>query len=236
MEKADNKRLSTEVIAFKGQLQLSIIIFPVNFLQRFRAIFLTSFFTVLFSFSAHGYENITDTQGTYPGTETAISQRSSSSGNAGLDNNNNTIANSGTTLSEEYSFLKREREHVFLAGSVIVVQGILIAYLIYQRRLRRKSQRQLKERLHFEGLLASLSARFVNLQSNKVYEEIKLVLESIGKVLDVDRISVFELSEKEQKLFCIHSCKNEGIAPAPVEICLKQIPWIREKILNGEVL
>jgi PAS domain S-box-containing protein len=143
----------------------------------------------------------------------------------------------GSTLRfKEYTFWELYRNHVLWGLCLIVVQSALIAFLLHQRVRIRRAQVQLKERLCFEELLASLSARFVNLPPNNVHEEIKQVLESISTVLKVDRVSVFELSERDKRLYLIHSFTNEGIAAPPVNIHFEQIPWISDTLLQGEVL
>ena len=118
----------------------------------------------------------------------------------------------------------------------IMVQSGLITFLLKQRAQRRRAQEQLSERLQFEETLAELSARFVNLPPDRVNQEIKAVLESIGKILHVDRLSVFEIFIADEKLRLVHSQEGAGIAQPPYEIQFKQIPWIIKKIVNNELL
>jgi len=135
-----------------------------------------------------------------------------------------------------YSFWSLYRWYVLAAFCLILVQSGLISFLLRQRSKRRRAQKQLAERLRFEEMLSTLSARFVNLPADRMGAEIKRVLESIGKGLDVDRVSVYEISEKDQMLHLIHSHKNAEIPAPPSEIQFEQLPWIRQELLNGEVL
>ena len=135
-----------------------------------------------------------------------------------------------------YSFWDRYRWYIAAALFLILVQSGMISFLLRQRAQRRRAQMQLAERLRFEKMVSALSARFVNLPPDRVDAEIKRVLDSIGKGLDLDRVSVFEISQKDQKLHLVHSHKDAQIAAPPSEIQFEQLPWARQKLFNGEML
>jgi PAS domain S-box-containing protein len=135
-----------------------------------------------------------------------------------------------------YSFWELYRGYIVAAIFLILVQSGLISFLLWQRAQRRRAQAQLAERLRFEEMLSSLSARFVNLPPNRLDAEIKRVLESIGKGLNADRVSVFEISEADQKLHLVHSHKDAEIAAPPSELKFEQLPWIKQKLFNDEML
>jgi len=133
------------------------------------------------------------------------------------------------------SFWELYRWYIVAAILLILVEGGLISFLLRQRAQRRRAQAQLAERLRFEEMLSALSARFVNLPPDGVDAEIKRVLESIGKGFKVDRVSVFELSEEDQRLHLVHSHKNADTAAPPSEFKIEQLPWVRQKLFNGEM-
>jgi PAS domain S-box-containing protein len=135
-----------------------------------------------------------------------------------------------------YSFWELYRGYIVAALVLILIQSGLISFLLWQRAQRRRAQAQLAERLRFEEMLSSLSARFVNLPPDRLYAEIKRMLESIGKVLNVDRVSIFRISDEDQKLHLVHSHRGAEIAALPPEIQFEQIPWITRKLVNGESL
>jgi len=137
---------------------------------------------------------------------------------------------------KSYSFWSRYQWYILATFFLILVQSGLISFLLRQRLQRRRAQVRLAERLRFEEMLSSLSACFVNLPSDRMNAEIKRMLESIGKGLNVDRISVYEISEKDQRLHLIHSHKDAEIPAPPSEIQFEQLPWVRQKLLNGEML
>jgi PAS domain S-box-containing protein len=134
-----------------------------------------------------------------------------------------------------YSFWELYRGYIVAALFLILAQSGLISFLLRQRAQRRRAQAQLAERLRFEEMLSALSARFVNLPPDRVDAEIKHVLESIGKGLNVDRVSVFEISQADQELHLVHSHKEAQIAAPPSEFKFEQLPWIRQKLFNGEM-
>jgi len=135
-----------------------------------------------------------------------------------------------------YSFWELYRWYIVAAFFLILVQSGLISFLLKQRVQRRRSQDDLAKRLRFEKMLSALSARFVNLPPERVDPEIRRVLESIGKVFDLDRVSIFEVSENDQKLHLVHSYKNADIKAPLSEIPFEQLPWARQKLFNGETL
>ena len=139
-----------------------------------------------------------------------------------------------TVRFKTYSFWELYRGYIVAALFLILVQSGLISFLLRQRAQRRRAQGQLAERLRFEEMLSALSARFVNLPPDRVDTEIERVLESIGKGLNVDRVSVFELSEADQKLHLVYSHKDAETAALPSEIQLEQLPWARQLLFNGE--
>jgi PAS domain S-box-containing protein len=135
-----------------------------------------------------------------------------------------------------YSFWELYRGYIVAAIILILIQSGLISFLLWQRAQRRRAQAQLAERLRFEEMLFALSARFVNLPPNRLDAEIKRVLESIGKGLHVDRVSVFEISGEDEKLHLVHSHKDAEIEAPPSEVKFEQLPWVRQKLFNGEML
>jgi PAS domain S-box-containing protein len=135
-----------------------------------------------------------------------------------------------------YSFWEHYRGYVVAAFLFILIQSGLISVLLMQRAQRRQFLEKMAERLRFEKMLSSLSTRFVNLPPDRVDSEMELVLKSIGKSFDLERVSVFEISEATQKMQLLHSHKSAEISAAPSEIQFQRLPWIRQKLLNAEMI
>jgi len=135
-----------------------------------------------------------------------------------------------------YSFWELYRGYIIATVLLILFQSALISLLLKQKAQRRRAQEELAERLRFEEKLSRLSASFVNLAPDRVDVEIKHELESIGNTLKVDRVSIFEYTEEDQRLLLVHShCEADIDAPASV-VKLEQVPWIRQQLLKGELL
>jgi PAS domain S-box-containing protein len=137
---------------------------------------------------------------------------------------------------KRYSLWELYRGYIVAAFVLILLQSGLISFLLWQRAQRRRTQEQLTNRLRFEKMLAALSARFTNLPPERVDSHIGSVLESVGKLLQVDRVSVYKTSSEEQKLELVHSYEEAGVAPPLPEVHFKQVPWIMNKLGDNKVL
>lgn len=135
-----------------------------------------------------------------------------------------------------YSFWEIYHRYIVATFFLFVVQSGLIFFLLKQRTQRRRAQTQLAKRLEFEEMLSLLSARFVNLSHGELDTEIKYVLESIGKGLNVDRLSVYELSGENQSLHLVHSYMDAEVAPPPSEVKLDRILWLKSRLLQNEIV
>ncbi|MGA7876767.1 MAG: ABC transporter substrate binding protein, partial [Desulfoferrobacter sp.] len=131
-----------------------------------------------------------------------------------------------------------ELYHRYIIAVVLLIlfgYGFISVLLVQRRRLRR-SESELERELRFEEMLSALSASFVNLSPDQVDFEIRRELETIARLLEVDRVSLFEMSADTQMLVALHSFTDPGIAAPPSEIVLGRFTWSRQKILNGETV
>ena len=128
------------------------------------------------------------------------------------------------------------RWYIISAILLVMTQSGLISILLRQRAQRRRAQTELAERLRFEEMLSGLSARFVNVSVAQVDQDIQRGLKSIAKSLNLDRISVFEVSQKDQKLLHVHSHMSPDVTAAPTQIDFSRLSWASQKIFNGEII
>jgi len=135
-----------------------------------------------------------------------------------------------------YTFWESYRWYIVGTFFILLAQSGFIFYLMVVQRQRRRAQSQLAERLDFEKMLSTLSARFVNLPSHRMDTEIQHVLESIGTALNVDRVSVFEISIENQRFCHVNSYNSIGTATLPSEYTFDQLPWINQKLMQGEIV
>jgi two-component system, NarL family, sensor kinase len=94
----------------------------------------------------------------------------------------------------------------------------------------------LQERLHFETLLAELSAAFVNLSASQVDSQIESALRRLVEFLAIDRGGLAELLVAQKQLVITHSYHVPGVPRLPRIIVNDQLPWYARTIYQGEIL
>ncbi len=92
----------------------------------------------------------------------------------------------------------------------------------------------IKERLHFETLLADLSTKFVNLPANKIDMEIETALQHITVALDIDRCSIAQFTDNRNKLCVTHAYAVPGVTPMPDLVLNEQQPWYSSRLYRCE--
>jgi len=90
--------------------------------------------------------------------------------------------------------------------------------------------------LRFETIVSELSARFINLPADQVDAEIESGLQVIVEFLEIDRGSLFELSEDKKVLNVTHSWVVAGLEPFPLGILDDQFPWCANTLRAGEMV
>ena len=134
------------------------------------------------------------------------------------------------------SFWDLYRWYVAVALFIVLTQSGLISFLLRQRAQRHRAQADLRDRLRFEEMVSALSARFVYLPPDRVNTQIAIELRMLAEFLEVDRVTVFEISEIEQRLHAVQSFTSAGVTQAPSQIEFDRLPWARQKIVNGEMI
>ena len=134
------------------------------------------------------------------------------------------------------SFWDLYRWHAAGALLLFVLQTALVSRLLIQRARRRRAEEALSERLAFEEVLSALSSRFVMASHDRVDAQIARELETLGEVLDVDRVQVFELSEDGRRMTATHSFAGEKTPPPAPEIDLLDLPWAQGRIMASETI
>ena len=103
---------------------------------------------------------------------------------------------------------------------------------------RKRTEQVLEERLKFETLLAELSARFVNLPADQIDSEIEDAQRRICELLDLDRSTLWQVSEGEPgTLLLTHIHQPPGSLPPPERMNARDFfPWTVQKVLDGETV
>ncbi len=90
--------------------------------------------------------------------------------------------------------------------------------------------------LQFEYFITELSAKFINLPVEEVNEQIENGLKLVVTALEVDRSSLFQLSEDGTEMLVTHSFAQKGLEPTPRIQVQKDFPWAASKLQQGEIL
>ena len=96
----------------------------------------------------------------------------------------------------------------------------------------------LEERSRFEMQLAEISTFFINLPADRIDSEIEIAQRRVCEFLDLDRSTLFQVSEGEPgSLLLTHVNQPLGSRPPPERMNVKDFfPWSARKTLGGETL
>jgi formate hydrogenlyase transcriptional activator len=97
---------------------------------------------------------------------------------------------------------------------------------------------ELEDRLRFETLLAEISAHFVNLPADRIDSAIEDAQRRICDLLDLDRSTLFQASEREPGVLLLtHIHQPPGSPPPPKHLDAGNLyPWATQKLLGGETV
>jgi formate hydrogenlyase transcriptional activator len=103
---------------------------------------------------------------------------------------------------------------------------------------RERTEQVLEDRLQFETLLAELSAHFVNLPVDIIDSEIEKAMSRICALLDIDRSTLWQVSEGDPQMLLLTNINQPQDIPTPPERMNARdfFPWASQKILNGETV
>ena len=116
------------------------------------------------------------------------------------------------------------------SGKVVVIRDITNRKII---------EKNLKRRIEFEKLTATLSTNFINIGINDIDDEINNALKKIGKFAGADRSYVFLLTNDSKKMSNTHKWCSEGIEPQIdrlKEMPVETLPWWMEKLNRLEMI
>ncbi len=101
-----------------------------------------------------------------------------------------------------------------------------------------KRHAELNEQLRFETLLAEISTFFINLPADRIDNEIEVAQQRVCEFLDLDRSSLFQVSEGDPETLLLTHVYQPPESPIPPErMSLKDFfPWALQKILGGETI
>ncbi|MCC5924969.1 MAG: response regulator [Bacteroidetes bacterium] len=125
---------------------------------------------------------------------------------------------------------KGNRRWVRILGYPTLVGGKPVyVHGIFQDITEQKDQRdQLKQNSNFQRLLAEMSTRLINVNSENFDRSVHFILQGFGEFFDVDRSYVFRYSDDMSTTSNTHEWVAEGVEPYIdhlQEIDVKSMPW-----------
>src|SRR5262249_47594184 len=99
----------------------------------------------------------------------------------------------------------------------------------------KRSAQALLRRLQFERFLFELSRTFIGLPEAEVNANMERGLAQVGEFLEMDRVTLFELSHDHAGLIVAYSWSAPGVSSIPRVIAQRALPFWMGQILRGEV-
>jgi PAS domain S-box-containing protein len=99
----------------------------------------------------------------------------------------------------------------------------------------KRSEEDLRQRLRFETFLFELSRLFLGLPDDKIDVHMERGLAQVGEFLEVDRVTLLELSSDRLQMAVAYSWSSPGTVIAPQVLERRAVPWWVNQVLNGEV-
>ena len=119
---------------------------------------------------------------------------------------------------------------------IVMIQGLVILYMLFQRRKRIRAEQLLAEQLAFEQFSAKLSSEFIRLPADQTESKILESLARVGAFLEADRTFVFRFNWEKTILIVSHLWESESTEPDQVvrgSIVKDFIPWVYENLISG---
>ena len=110
------------------------------------------------------------------------------------------------------------------------VQGVVRDLTEQQR-----SEEALLRRLEFETFLFELSRTFIGLPEQDVDVNMERGLARVGEFLEMDRVTLLELSRDRTEMTVLHSWRAPGTMSSPPSISIRSQPWWVGEVLRGNV-
>jgi PAS domain S-box-containing protein len=100
---------------------------------------------------------------------------------------------------------------------------------------RQRSEDALRRRVEFETLLFELSHTFIGLPEDEVDTNMEQGLARVGTFLEMDRVTLFELSRDRTEMTVAYSWSAPGVSSATSAIAQGVVPWWMSQVLRGDV-
>jgi signal transduction histidine kinase len=130
---------------------------------------------------------------------------------------------------------EKYKNYLWGIALLLTLEGLLILYLLAERRRRRRAQKQLADRLRVEILVARVSSEFANLQGGQIDPAILRSLKSLQEFFRSSVACVWQSQNHGTQLLCTHLWPQSVIAEKSV-ISPGDFPDALSKLLRGETV
>jgi signal transduction histidine kinase/ABC-type uncharacterized transport system substrate-binding protein len=127
------------------------------------------------------------------------------------------------------------KARIVVSALVMLALFLLSGYLLFERRRRRQAEVSLQSSFEFEQLISELSTYFIDLPADKIDAGIDDALNRLCAFLDVDRVTMYELSAEQPELLRTHYSSGAGIL-GPDGLNASLCPWYFPNLLKGTPL
>jgi PAS domain S-box-containing protein len=98
-----------------------------------------------------------------------------------------------------------------------------------------RAEEALRVRTAFEAFLFDLSSTFIALPEDRVDADMQNGLARVGDFLQIDRITLLELTPNRNELLVAYSWSSPGVANAAPTNTTESLPWWMTHVLSGDV-
>jgi len=127
-----------------------------------------------------------------------------------------------------------------LAGLINQAATALLGFRLEVEKMQRRavsaSRATLEMRQQFEELLVRLSSTFVHLPSHEVGTAFETSLRQLGRLLELDQVTLLRLSPNAREFVVALSWSAPGVAPLPRLNVSEDFPWVISHLLRGQTV
>lgn len=131
------------------------------------------------------------------------------------------------------SIWQRHKAAILGISAIFLGETLLVLLLLWMRIQRKRAEQELAVRLKWEKLTGSLAASLVGLPPQLFHAEAERAFELLMDSLELDRVSLFELSPGSTRLQLLYSRKSAETPPSPSQVQGEHFPWEMSRLLQG---
>jgi PAS domain S-box-containing protein len=118
-------------------------------------------------------------------------------------------------------------------AALIVLETLLVAFLLIERRARKQSQESLGRRLALEQQISDLSTCFAASPPEQIDHEIREGLEQVRNLVGADRAYWYQNPSGSSAFECMYYACGPNVAPPPALVVREELPLIMSLLLAG---